>query len=646
MLSFAKFLSSRLETLIIACFVLGVASLAGHDYVLKKNSEATAILAHYSSAISSSRSFLQAFFQELAHDPSLGENLSANYRNALEKALLTKLRKGQIDHLEVFDEHCTSLVGVSLSGVSAPPCPQGGTSVFRVSAPPSADQPPLLALYSRETLSSGQTVWLLGQVLLTSEWLALFPSLRGDFSHAGLSLTAQAEKAPFQLINGSNEENSLWTSERFLGWSLRFASSPYFPYFKSLVFWPLMAMTCLLLLLLWFGDKRQLYKQRRVWQQFTERVESLFRNEGLAYNYVPHHDPQLGGYPPALLSMQRLQKEILGAQQRFKEEQTLVGDLREKLGSYGQQEENWKRDLQQLACFEGLALQVQASAPALVEELGKEAEQFNEIVLTVKQDVMHSCREIMVLSENWQSNLQSQGSRKFIRSLCEQKNPDSPYPNLLEEQLAELLARLQTLLDQGLFLCTSLGLYEQNLAGKKQILQRWYRIAQEGQDTTSSTQGAELLALLEQSLALRDKDSGVVHFGISNLASCAALKEMPIPEATLASTLHHLFQAIASALPQEVRFCQLALRIKESKNERFLLLSCSEGDVYHDQQRRQEMWNSISKVNLLLAPYQMVFSLLPSPHNLTVFALRWHLRELVAPVRDLGDLGDTHQNLY
>jgi hypothetical protein len=615
----------KINSLVLCGILLSLGSLAGYDFLLRQQGNFTQSKGHYTEAVGSSGVFLRAMLHELVEDPSLQENISSHLANSLQKNLLGKLRKGQLDHLEIADDNCQPLAHVGQK-TSMPPlsCAQDGSAGTQIWAPPGESAPAVLALVRQETLKSGQKIWLRAQVLLNSSWLGLYPSLSEDFAHHSLTLLPESSGAfyPLQWREKSfqgEQLSTLWTSNRSLAFAV---AHPEFPLLKTAVFWPLSVVTFLLLFVQWFFAARQSFKMRKIWQQFSGRVDSLFVSEGLVHHYLPENDPSLRVLPGALHAMQRIQQRIIEVHatlNRLKEENS---SLEGKIASFHQLEERWKKDLAQMACYEGLAVQVRASALGIVKELEREADQQGDVVQAVKEAMFSTCNELQVITSSWQESLRVHGSRKFIRSLCEQKNLDSPFPNLLEEQLADILRHLHSLVDQGFYLCTKLGGQDEKIVDKKNILQRWYGLAQ-GSESSTSLSGTVFAQLIAQTLSLRGKNAELVQFSLEDASCSAALEEIPVPQATMAATLFHIFQSVAYALPATVKSGELSLRVKELKAETLILISCSEGDVYHDELRRQEMWNCVGRVNVLLAPYQVGFTLLPSSHDLTVFALKW-----------------------
>jgi hypothetical protein len=624
---FAKgsFFSRKVESLVLFCLLAAVACLVSHDFLVQKQENFARTRSHYLLALNSSRSFLDAFMHELIQEQSFQENINSHLANSLQKNLQSMLRKGQLDHLEVLDEQCQSLANVGAKSWLAPlNCSKDGNAGFSVQEAPHENTAPILALVRQESLPSGQKLWLRAQVFLSDNWLHLYPALQEDFSAFSVQLSKAAPEFNYPLASAEStltgeQSSTLWSSDRFLAFA---AAQPHISLLKHGIFWGLITIALAILMAQWFFARSNSWRMRRFWQQFSDRVDSLFASEGLVFHYVPADDPGLRVFPGALQGMQRMQQQIASSQQSLKNLKEENQELLAKIADLTKSEELMKKDLAQMACYEGLALQVRSSTATLLTELAQEADHHSDLIQAVRENLFSTCREIMQLASNWQDELHHSGSRKFIRTLCEQKNADSPFPNLLEEQLAALLNHLQSIVDQGIFLCTSLGSQADKTLEKRQLLQRWYRLSL-GSESKSTVTGTQLGELLAETLSLRAKNQEPVRLHCPDLNLCGSITEMPLPPASMAAALHHMLQCLAYALPASTASYELSLRVKEVNGESLFLLSCSTGDLFYDEDRRGEMVSAMARVNLLLAPFPVSFILLPSQHELTVFALKW-----------------------
>lgn len=541
----------RFHVLLVITLVFLTAGVSFERLIDQTKEEFRSVQREYVNALIATRTTLAGLLRMAGSDVVFNQNLEWGLQHSVKKALDAQLQKGELDQIQLFDQHCEEIARASFGKLPAGNCPMQELSnkkremfFWQLN-----EGYPVLGLNLMLSREDKTYFYLVGMVTLNDSWLNLYPILKNYFIKLYLSLKPESDLIDESGRNGvlvydgvDKDDHAvavLVTGQRMFQFIpvMHFVTAHKSEFSVTHAFiWLALIFSLFSLIqiklrwdavytgyyqfLSWCEDLSPLAKEKSCSYKKDLRAKPLSFFLEMAKSHVVH----------ALQTKNDMVRNLTSKK----------NSLEESLVAKEKQLSDYQQRLLTIAELDSLAYQVEHTAASFLQQskgLMKRVDDFSKFLLQrvfIKSETLHK------IFHTWNDGIESKGARRFMRAMFEAQGT-MPGKSLLDEQIQGL-----TRLSSGLKIDTldanqMLDLISAEGQELTNIATLWFDLARPYSDKKELR--GTVLESISSAQRLIKLDKSVAKIVFSNLLKENELSAIPMmPKPLIISGLYHIYR--------------------------------------------------------------------------------------------------------
>jgi hypothetical protein len=569
--------------------------------------------------------------QSISLDTPMLQNLGWKLVHSVKSSLNGRVRRGVLDHLELFSDQCQSLAHSSLIGNFSGTCNKEASASIQ-SRTLTHDGDRTLTVTRSLRGIDGSPLYVSGSVKLDDQWLTRHGELKTALERFGLHLAKPEDRGVLLLGQDGNElslkpirlRDALLTRipRRILNRTVMMIG----PIFAGI----------LLLIMTDFWRRRS---------EFKEVAKTLGGHLAFTSKLIPasaapsepseaptsllgHLRTTLSAAEETMTRALALKAEALHHAQLKK--QILESEIRQKDTVL----ESQKNRLAELAELDALAMQLERTLSSFLHTMMSLREHAADTEDGIAKTLYERAKAQETRLAAWRQGLTERGTRKFIRSLAE--TPGTTHETKLEDELNAILAETAEIADLSHKIRTDARKTLAQVTYATKIAALWQGITLKSK-SPHENQGLEDILEQAQDLIHLDKKYSDIRFNPNDPSFNAIPLPPAIPEPLWVASLHQLYLASLELTP--LKGVQLKTHVRRDHEQCYLIVQLAHpsSDLLPHRSDRQNIHLDIAES--MLAPFGVTVTALPVLKGPAPIAMKWRRPDI--DQNSVGSVGYT-----
>ncbi len=556
--------------------------------------------------------------QAIALDTPMLQNLGWKLLHSVKSSLSGRLRRGILDHVELFDDSCQSITSGNLTPNFTSPCdkdltgkkvhwhPHAGTSSITLEQPIRS--------------GDGKLFIVAGSVLIDDQWLTRHAELKALLSQLDLELTKGDEGeilTDFPVpINKTRITDRLLTKPIRRG--IERSSTLVIPLFIAIIL--------LVLTDLWARRSEQLGIEDELKKHYDlTRKDLASKTEDLEFLRHSSLSERISlGLSKSQKAFERsLALKVEALHHSNLKRNALEQELRQKEGIL----ETQKKRLAELAELDGLQMQLERTLGKFLDMMLRLRDSLCDTEQGIANELKTTAHRQYLRLTGWREGVTERGSRKFIRSLAETPSSRPQFETELDEAISDIIAEARTTQDLAdkVKLDAAATLSQVSYATK--IAALWHGITAKSL-TEKDHLDSDIHAIYDQAQSLIQLDKKFDRIRLAPLETNECIVNLPqsIPPALWVSSLHQLYLASLELTPLKDIVLKTHLRSDGTRGYLIVQLAHPSADLLPLRSDKQSYHLEIAES--MLAAFGVKVTALPVLKGPAPLAITWELEHI------------------
>lgn len=589
---------------------MAVASLAAEQAIRYQKDALDAARSAFVDAINQTKEDLAQKLGETASDSTIAQHLTWQLDHSVKSTLESHISMGQLDQIVLWTDQGSEAGRARDRDVQRPFEPGKATAVFDRFIWSDARGVPELTLI-RPLLGRMGGILVAGSVTFGDTWLQRFPRFKALSQELGLVLSSHSESTShLATLAKDGTGPALLTTHRTDAWIL--AGKPPLGMLTLPTTWPFLVLAFVfsaLALRKADGRYKDLHKEALEHLDWCANLASACKDTpGARLSLID-----------AKRMIQRILAEKATAQGHIEE---MVHTLKSEIKDQEQELLRRQKQLVVASNYHSIGMQILPLIEPLLEHLGSIESMAQTLESTVSEKLLLASQALNLMMQRWMQDIETRGSRKFVRSLAETEG-SSPGQTALDDEVNQLANTSNFIIQVSRETDEALKKLRENTGTLGALGAHW---------DSARDQSKEQLRALSASAPLIQAQAMILLLAQSNGTSITFVNhedETDIPPPPLSPhrvwvcALFHLLQALGTGRYEPNS--KVTCRIRADRSRGLLVLQGGRvpESIVIGPETHVHPTELIELARTLLSPFAVSVQILPSRDGLVTIAVHW-----------------------